>query len=335
MKTPGCVLLPQPIQEEALQLLRDRGIEVIQAPDTEEKTSAPLVKKAGAVVLRTGIKMTGELMEKADDLLTISRTGAGFDNVDIKTATEKGIIVTSSIGVNTSSVVEHCLAMMLSLFKQLFLLDRELRKGNFKIRYKNYPHDLRNKYLGVIGFGRIGSLLAENCSKLFNMKILAHDPYLNEDQKEEYIGWVKFVEIEEIFRKSDIISVHIPLTDESRNLINIKYFRLMKPYAFIINTSRGGVVNEEDLVQALERGLIAGAGLDVFEKEPVEIDNPLLRMDKVILTPHCAALTGECVVEMALNSVERVIDLFDNYLPMNIANPEVLKLEKWKNLKKK
>ncbi len=334
MKESGYVLLPQPIQKEAVNLLKEKGLEVVIAPNLEPEMVALLMKDARAIVLRTGIKMTPELMDRSQELLTISRTGAGFDNVDLEAATERGIIVTSSIGVNTESVAEHCLALMFCLFKQLFILDREARAGNFKIRYKNYPRELKGKTLGVIGFGRIGSLLADKCHRVLGMKILAHDPYLAEELQENYAAWVDFVDIDSVFRAADIISVHIPLTDATRDFISMKHFRMMKPDAFFINASRGGVVSEGDLIEALQKGMIAGAGLDVFEKEPVEKGNPLLTMDNVILTPHVAALTAECVVKMAVSAVERVIDVFSGVKPPNISNADVLAQKKWQHLKK-
>lgn len=331
----GYILLPQPIEEEALQMLRENRLEVVVATEASHDSVMPLMKDARAVVLRTGITLTEVLMEQADDLLTISRTGAGFDNIDIEAATKRGIIVTSSIGVNTSSVVEHCLALILSLFKQLFLLDREVRKGNFKIRYKNYPKDVEGKTLGVIGFGRIGSLLARKCHSAFGMKILAHDPYLDESARNTFRDWAEFVDFNDIFKRADVISVHMPPTNTTKGIIGIKQFGMMKPDAFIINTSRGCVVNEKDLIESLDKGTIAGAGLDVFEKEPIEPNNPLLTMANVLITPHAAALTKECVTRMAVSAVERVIDLLKGVTPPCIANPEVLKHERWSSLKKK
>lgn len=331
----GYVLLPQRIEVEALKLLKNKDIKIIQAGDPKPETVAPLMKGARAVILRTGIVITKDLLELSEDLWTISRTGGGVDNVDVKAATERGILVTSSLGVNTTSVAEHCFALILALFKQLFITDREVRRNNFRIRYQNLSRDLREKSLGVVGFGRIGSELARYCSTVFNMGIMAHDPYIGEDFKKGAGSWVTFTSLEELFRKSDVVSIHIPLTKDTKGIINWEYLSLMKPDAFIINTSRGGVINERDLIRALKEGLIAGAGLDVFEKEPLERDNPLLNMKKVILTPHTAALTKECVVRMATSAVMRVIDLFNGYIPDNIANPEVLSIGKWKHLKEK
>lgn len=335
MDTTRNVLLPQPIEEAALNVLVQNGMNVIKAPDTDVSTMLPLMRNAHAIVLRTGLKVTDELLRDADQLLTISRTGGGVDNVDLKSATERGILVTSSIGVNTASVVEHCLSLMLSLFKQLPFLDAELRKGNFSIRYKNIPKDLNGKCLGLIGFGRIGSMLARLCNSCFSMEIIAHDPFLNESVKDEHSEWVTFADLHTVCERADVISVHAPLSESTKGLLNIQCFEKMKSDAFVVNASRGGVVNEEDLVEALRRGMIKGAGLDVFQNEPPRTDNPLLKMHNVILTPHSAALTRECVVKMAVSAVDRVLDVFNHFIPDNVANPEVLEHEKWKGMKKK
>jgi len=324
------VLLPQPIEEEARRILEENDLEIIQAKDPKPETVAPLMKDAHAIVLRTGIQITRDLLGRAEQLLTISRTGGGVDNVDLEAATEKGVIVTSSLGANTSSVIEHALALILALSKQLFLMDREVRKGNFGIRYKNLPRDLQGRTLGVLGFGRIGSGLAQICHRSFQMKILANDDYLPEDVKSSYRSWAIFTSKEELFRQADIVTIHIPLTEETRGMVNASLLSLMKPDAFLVNTSRGGVIQEKDLIEALQKKALAGAGLDVFEHEPLESDNPLLQMDNVILTPHSAALTKECVVRMAVAGAERVVALLNGRIPDHIANPEVLNQEKWK-----
>jgi D-3-phosphoglycerate dehydrogenase len=333
--TKGYVLLPQPIREEAQKMLEDEGLKVVVAENPEPTTVAPLMKDAKAIILRTGIEITEELIKEADDLWTISRTGGGVDNVDLRAATEQGVIVTSSLGVNTTTVAEHTLALILGLYKQLFLMDGQVRKNNFKIRYQNHPQDIRGKVLGVVGFGKIGQTLADYFNKISGTRILAYDPILPEEIKEQYKDWVDFVELNELLKRSDVVSIHVPLNKHTRDLISWKEFQLMKNDAYIINVSRGGVINERDMIKALQEGLIKGAGLDVFENEPIEENNPLLEMDNVILTPHSAALTKECVVRMATEAAKRVIDLFNGYQPEKVANPEVLLQEKWQNLKKK
>lgn len=331
----GYVLLPQPIEDAACRLLKEKELPVVEAENPKRETVAPLMKNARAIVLRTGITMDEELLLQADDLITISRTGGGVDNVDLDTATKRGIIVTSSLGVNTGSVVEHCCALILSLFKQLFLLDRETKAGNFRVRYRNEPADLMGKTAGVIGFGRIGSGLAKILHDPFGMEILAYDEYLPEGKKKEYAGWVSFVPLEELFTRADVVSLHLPLTGETKGLVGKRYLSMMKPSAFIVNSSRGGVIVENDLVQALEQNRIKGAGLDVFEHEPPAEDSPILRCRNVICTPHSAALTAECVVRMATSAVQRIIEVLEGYIPESIANPQVLQNPRWKSLKKK
>ena len=328
------VLLPQPIEEKALKILKDAGLSVKVAPEPEPAVVAPLMREARAIVLRTGIAITEDLLEQAEDLWIISRTGAGVDNVDLEAATKKGVIVTSSLGVNATTVAEHALSLILALFKQLFFLDNEARKGNFGVRYKNYPQDVAGKKLGVIGFGRIGQALAKNFYAVSGTRVLAYDPFLSESLKEKFCDFVDFVDLEELLRTSDVVSIHVPLNNATRGMISWKELKLMKPEAYLVNVSRGGVVNEQDLIRALKEKVIRGAGLDVFENEPPEPDNPLLTMDNVILTPHAAALTKECVVRMATEAVRRVLALFEGYIPDNVANPEVLKMKKWRDLKR-
>jgi D-3-phosphoglycerate dehydrogenase len=335
MSKPWTVLLPEPIEAEARQLLEDSGARVILSPDKSPATVAPLMAEADAVVLRTGIKMSADLVALGTTLKTISRTGAGFDNVDVKAATEHGVIVSSSLGANTTTVAEHALALIFSLYKQLPTLDREMRKGNFKVRYDYLSRDLRGKTLGVIGIGRIGTEIAKACHDSFGMKVVAFDEYLPDAVKAKLSSWVDFVALDGLCAVSDVITMHVPLTDGTRGLINAQRLSLMKKDAIIVNTSRGGVIDEKALAEALNAGNLGGAGLDVFEDEPPKADNPLLACDKAILTPHAAALTQECVVRMAVLGAQRVIDMMNGFVPDNIANPEVLKQERWKGLSKK
>jgi D-3-phosphoglycerate dehydrogenase / 2-oxoglutarate reductase len=328
------VLLPQPIEDEAVRFLEKNHVHWVTAGEPKPAIVGPLMKGAQAIILRTGITVTRELLSYPNDLMMISRTGAGVDNVDIPAATEQGIIVTSSIGVNTTSVVEHGLALILALFKQLFLMDGEVRKGNFSIRYKNCPRDLFGKTIGIVGFGRIGSLIARACNTVFDMKVLAYDVFLNDQQKGTYRNWVTFTDLPDLCMHSDVISIHTPLNRDTEKMFNRAFFSGMKRTAFIINTSRGGVIDEQDLIEALREGVIAGAGLDVFENEPIKSGNELLSMKNVILTPHTAALTEECVNRMAVAGAERVVDLFNGFIPENVANPEVLSRGRWKYLKK-
>lgn len=324
------VLLPQPIEPEALALLEQANCSLTVAADPKPETVIPLIKDAQGLILRTGITITRELLAAADGLLVIARTGGGLDNVDVAAATEKGIIVTSNLGVNTLSVVEHVLAMMLALSKKMAVMDRAVRCGNFGIRYQNLPRDISGKTIGLLGFGRIGSEFGRICRRIFGMQVIAYDPYLPEEKKDAYRGWVDFTGLKELLAKSDVISIHVPLTDQTRHLVDEAEISQMKPDVILINASRGGIVNEAALVKALQNNKIAGAGLDVFSEEPVPADNPLLKLENVILTPHSAALTRECVARMATEAARCVLDVFAGREPQNVANPQVLESGRWK-----
>jgi D-3-phosphoglycerate dehydrogenase len=326
------VLLPQPIEAEAISLLEKEKCIVKTAAEPKPETVLPLLKDAQGLILRTGISITRDLIVAADELLVISRTGGGLDNVDVKAATEKGIIVTSNLGVNTVSVAEHVLSMILALSKRLILLDNAVRNGNFGIRYQNLPRDIHGKTIGLLGFGRIGFEIGKICRQTFDMQVIAYDPYLSDEKKNECYSWVRMVELEELLSESDVVSIHVPLTDKTRHLMNAAEIALMKPDALLINTSRGGVVNEPALAAALQNDKLAGAGLDVFSEEPVEANNPLLKLDNVILTPHTAALTRECVTRMATEAAKCVLDVFAGREPQNVANRQILESGRWKHL---
>jgi D-3-phosphoglycerate dehydrogenase len=323
------ILLPQPIEKEAISLLEAANLEIVLAQDKRVETVAPLLKGVQGVILRTGIIFNRDLMNHADDLWVISRTGAGVDNVDVAAATEMGILVTNIPGGNTSSVVEHALALIFALVKRLPLMDREVRQNNFDIRFKNLPRDLRGKTLGVIGLGKIGSELARICFQAIGMSILGHDPYLTPEAKDLLQRWVEFSDMERLFRESDIISIHIPLLPNTKKLIGPRELGWMKADAFLINTSRGDVLDEEALIQCLREKRIGGAGLDVFAQEPLEKDNPLKKLDNVILTPHTAALTRECVVRLATEAAKAIIDVSQGKRPEGIVNPEVFNQPRW------
>ena len=326
------ILLPQPIEAEAVDALEQAGVGMVLAADPRPETVAPLMGGVQGLILRTGIKITRDLMDKADELQVISRTGGGLDNVDVDAATDKNIIVTSNLGVNTSSVVEHALALMLALTKQLPVMDQAIRNGDFKIRYKGLPRDLRGKTLGLLGFGRIGSELGRSCRELFNMQVISHDPYVPEAVRTGCKGQVAFVEHEELFNRSDVLSIHVPLTETTRHTVGEQALAQMKPSAIIINTARGPIIDQSALFRALQNQKIAGAGLDVFEEEPVSDDNPLLGLDNILMTPHSAALTKECVIRMAVEAVNCTLEVFNGRIPPNIANPQILTTDKWKHL---
>ncbi|RPJ05618.1 MAG: hydroxyacid dehydrogenase [Deltaproteobacteria bacterium] len=326
---PKRVLLPQPIEQEAVSFLESARVEVILAPDKKPEVVGPLLKGIQGVILRTGIFFGRELMNQAAELWVIARTGGGVDNVDVPAATEMGILVTAGIGANTRTVAEHALALILALVKQLPRLDREVRQDNFAIRYKNLPSDLTGKTLGLVGLGRIGSELARMCSQTFDMHILAYDPYLPPEVRNNFTSWVEFCDLERLFKTSDIVSLHLPFSPATRKMIGDRELGWMKPSAYLINASRGGVIDEAALIQCLKEKRIAGAGLDVFSKEPPEKDNPLKELDNVILTPHIGGLTLECGIRVSVLAAQAILDVLHGKKPGGIVNPEVLNHARW------
>lgn len=329
MNSPKRILLPQPIEEEAVSLLKAANIDIVLAPDKKPEIVAPLLKGVHGVILRTGIQFNKDLLSHADQLQVISRTGAGVDNVDVAAATQMGILVTCVPGANTRTVAEHALSLIMALMKQLPCLDREVRQDNFGIRYKNLPRDMTGKTLGLVGLGKIGSELARMCHQSFDMHILAYDPYLPSEVISGLKSWVEFCDLERLFHESDVVSLHLPLTPATQKMIGAKEFGWMKPTAYFVNAARGGVVDEVALIQCLKQNRIAGAGLDVFAQEPPEKDNPLKELDNVILTPHIAGLTLECGIRVSVLAVKATLDVFQGKKPNGMVNPEVLSQPRW------
>lgn len=245
-----------------------------------------------------------------------------MDNIDIEAATERGIYVTNTPEANANSVAEHVMALILSLSKNLSLADKELRSGNFAIRNQLFGMDLEGKTLGIIGLGRIGRILAKKASKGFDMKVIGYDPYVTASMNSEL---EIATDLEWVFRNSDVISLHLPLTKTTKGIIGCREFSWMKPSAYFVNASRGGVVKEADLVNALQAGEIAGAGIDVFEVEPPDKWNPLFKLDNVIVSPHNAALTKEGSIRMAVHAAMQVEQVLSGVKPNWAVNEPLTK----------
>ncbi len=315
------VLLTKKLSEADAKLFEGiADLELKTIPDGEQAQFDEHMKDAEAVLLSTAYQMTGEVIAKAGKLKVISRTGVGVDNVDVKAATAKGVLVLNTPEANSISVAEHTLALIVAVSKQLVMYDSELRAGNFKIRRTNKSKDIDGKTLGLIGCGRIGRFTAEKCKAAFNMQIIGYDPYIK-----ELPGITLYEDIEEVFKRADYISLHIPLTEETRGLVGEKLLSLMKPSACIINTARGGIIDEMALAQALKEERIAGAALDVLESEPPKEDNPLLPLKNVILTPHSAALTKECSARVAHEAALGISEYLKGNTPKFVFNKELVR----------
>lgn len=315
------VLLSKAINPAGMKVLEGK-VEPVILSDFNIETIKKMVTGVEGIILRTNIKLTREIIDAASNLKIISRTGAGVDNIDVAAATEKGILVCNAPGVNSISVAEHALALILALAKQLKIVDKAVHTDNWKIRYASKAVDLDGKTLGLVGIGRIGSLLAKKCRLAFNMKVIAYDPYVKEAEEIELCS-----NLDQLFSQSDFISIHVPYTKETHHLVDDRLLSLMKPDGYLINTSRGSVVDEKALIEILKNNSIASAGLDVFEKEPPSLDNPLLKFKNVITTPHLAGLNRDCEGKLAIEAAQAVIDFLEGRQPKHIYNKKELLLK--------
>ena len=299
MKLKTKVLVTQPIHPKGMELLKNNIEEVILAPNDKIETLLKLLDDSvTGVVVRYNI-FNRELMDKAPNLKVIARHGIGVELIDLAAATEKGIMVVNTPDAATVSVAEHVVMLILALSKKLIYADRELKKGNY-VKDEYISDDVQNKVLGLVGFGRISREVAKRCLCL-GMEVIAFDPFVDKEKFVE-LNVKKIESFDHLLLLSDFVSMHTPLTDQTRNMISDAQFELMGPNTYFINCSRGNVVDEEALIRALQQNRIAGAGLDVFSKEPPDKDNPLFKLENVILTPHSSSLTENGKIKMAVGA---------------------------------
>jgi D-3-phosphoglycerate dehydrogenase / 2-oxoglutarate reductase len=316
------VLVSEKVNSRVLDIIREVA-EVIYAPEVNPEEYNKLVKDVTAVMLDTTIQFTPELMDLAPQLKVISRTGTGVDNVNVKAATERGILVLHTPDATTMSVAEHTVALIGAISKHLLFLDSETRKGNFKtVRRLYMPIDLDGKTLGIIGFGRIGKAVARKCMNAFNMKIVLYDSHITDNELPQ--GVIKYNSEKQVFSEADIVSLHMPLTDETRGHVNESLLSLMKPTAFLINTARGKIVDETYLAKMLREKRLAGAAFDVLANEPPILNDDLFSAPNMIITPHCAPLTGECTFRIASEAADGIVEYLKGGTPKSIYNKEVL-----------
>lgn len=315
------ILITEPMHETGLKLLTEKGYEVRIAPNASEATLAREVKDASGLLVRTasvpaGVIMAGRMLK------VIARHGVGYDNIDIAAATSRGIPVCITHRANAESVAEHTFALMLALAKRIVPYDCATRNEGWEIRNTYSAVDLNGKVLGVVGMGRIGTLVCKKAVAAFNMKVLVFSPRTPREMIES-VGGRQALDISDILRNADFISLHMPLKQETKGLIGDSEFRMMKPSAFLINCARGLVVDEVAMIKALRNGTIAGAGLDVFDHEPPRADNPLFKLPNVVLSPHSAGLTIDGVIRMATQAAQAIIDVLEGRRPEGIVNPEI------------
>jgi len=318
------ILVSDPLSDEGLKILKEvKEFQVDVKTELKPEALKEIIKDYEALIIRSATKVTKEIISAADKLKVIGRAGVGLDNVELEAATQKGIIVMNTPAGNTISTAEHTFSMILALSRNIPQANSSTKKGEWK-RSKFMGVELFEKTLGIVGFGRIGSEVAKRALS-FGMRILAFDPFLSKKIAES-IG-VEVVELKDLLMRADYITVHTPLTEETKHMISTKEFAIMTDGVRIINCARGGIIDEAALVEAIKEGKVAGAAIDVFEKEPISPDSELLKLDNVITTPHLGASTEEAQVNVAIEVAEIVRDALLGKGIRNAANYPCIEAE--------
>ncbi len=319
------VLVCDPLSNKGLEILgKAKNLKVDVKPGLAPEELRKIIPEYDAIVVRSETKLKGDIIEAAERLKVIGRAGIGLDNVDLPTATKKGIVVMNTPQENAIAAAEHTLAMILSISRKIPQATASMKGGKWE-KKKFMGVELYNKTLGLVGIGVIGTIVADRARGL-KMKVIGYDPYLSKDVAEK--KGVDLVSFEELLSRSDFITVHTPLTEETRNLIDKKAITKMKKGVILVNCARGGIISEKDLYDAIKEGKIAGAALDVFEKEPAT-GNPLLELDEVISTPHLGASTGEAQENVAIAIAQQIVDYLvlgeaRNAVNIPMVSPDIL-----------
>ena len=296
--------------------------------ESPDEVSAPILAAAHAYQvgaardeLARHFHVDQDLLKRAPNLLIVSSNGAGYDPVDVEACTAAGVVVVNQSGGNAHSVAEHALAMLITLSKRIIQADRAIRREANVNRNALIGTEVQGKTIGIIGLGNVGRRIAALCKGLLAMNVLAYDPYLSATEMAERGG--EKVALDDLLRRSDYVSISCPLTNESRGMIGAREFALMQPHAYFITAARGFIHDEAALEEALRSKRIAGAGLDVWAKEPPPPDHPLLQFDNVIASPHTAGMTREARANMGRIAAEQLVMTLDGKRPPRIVNPQV------------
>jgi glyoxylate reductase len=315
------------IPDEALNVLQtvaEVRVNPNEGPPSRE-TLLNEVREADGLFCLLTEKIDEELMSQAKKLRVVANMAVGFDNIDLRAATEHGILASNTPGVLTETVADATMALLLAIARRVVEADRWVRNGNWVIRWSPMMMvgaDVYGKTLGIYGLGRIGASVAKR-AKGFDMKLIYYDAVRNKELEEKH--GIEYVPMERLLRESDFISVHVPLLPETRKSLGAAQFAMMKKSAFLINTARGQVIDEQALIEALREKKIAGVALDVFENEPIEKDSPLLKMENVIAVPHIASGSLETRVAMGVLAANNIVAALKNEVPPTLLNPDALK----------
>jgi len=323
------ILISDKLAEEGLQILRAvKEFQVDLKTGMKPEELKAIIGQYDALIVRSETKVTAEILEAAHKLKVIGRAGVGLDNVDLVAATKKGVVAMNTPAGNTTSTAEHTLSLILALSRNIAQAAASMKAGRWD-RSKFSGVELYGKTLGIVGLGRIGATVA-SFARAFGMKVFAFDPFLSKEVAAK-MG-IEIVEFEKLIKESDYITVHIPKTAETTNIISDKEFAMMKKNVRVLNCARGGIINEPALIKALENKQIAGCALDVFDVEPLPTDSPLLKFDNCIMTPHLGASTSEAQVNVAIEIAETVKNALLGHGIMNAANFPSLSGEAYKVL---
>lgn len=312
------VLVSDKLSDAGLEVLRAAsGIEVVYKPGLGEDELREAVRSGvDGLIIRSGSNVTAKVLESAENLRVVGRAGIGVDNVDVPFASKRGIVVMNTPTGNAVTTAEHAIALMLSSARNIARATSTMREGKWE-KSALGGREICGKTLGIIGIGNIGRIVADRARGL-HMEVIAFDPALTEQAAAEIN--VELVDLDALYARADFISIHAPKTPKTKGLISDDAFKAMKDGVFVVNAARGGIVDEQALVRALQSGKLGGAALDVFEKEPIDTDHPLLKLDNVTLTPHLGASTKEAQVRVAVEIAEQVVGFLSNGVIKNSVN---------------
>jgi D-3-phosphoglycerate dehydrogenase / 2-oxoglutarate reductase len=314
------VLLTDKIDAAGIEIL-EKVAEVKFSSSLSEDVLTNEASDVDGMIVRVPAFVTRKVLENARRLKVVGRFGVGYENIDVEAATEKGVVVTYTPGANTLSVAEHVIGLMFALAKQITQTDNAVRRQDWEMRLKYSGIELAGKTLGLVGLGRIGTCIA-GMARGLGMSVLVFDPYVGKERAGE-LG-VELLTLEPLLSRSDFIVICCALTDETRGLIGEKALTLLKPTAYLVNVARGPIVDEQALIKALRDKRIAGAALDVFEKEPPDPNNPLLKLENVILSPHIAGVAQDASRRISVWVAEDVVRVLNREPPKYPVNPQVL-----------
>jgi D-3-phosphoglycerate dehydrogenase len=319
--TMSLCLLIQPIHQSGIALLEKEGLEVRQASaSTMDVVAREIVSATAAITRNAGLNRAA--MEAAANLRVLGNHGIGVDPVDVKYATEIGLPIIFTPYGNVQSVAEHTVSQMLAIAKRVREADRAVREGNYDYRYTRDFRELYEKTLAIIGFGRTGRRTAEIAKAAFSMRVIAYDPYVDESEISN-LRMEKQDSLEDVLGAADVVSLHLQLTPETRGLMNRDRIFQIKKGAMVVNTARGALIDAEALVNALNSDHLCGAAMDVFEMEPLPMDHPYAKTDKLVLSPHIAGATEESLKRTAIQTAEQVVEVLEGKRPQHLVNPEI------------